>query len=142
MGKVKIKRKSTLIDMTAMSDVTVLLLTFFMLTSTFLAKEPVTVITPSSVQEKQDSSPFIISFFRYKIARLSSFHFILTIMLRFTSQKKHLKRIREERSKRIKEESMNSMNDQDDAIDPDDDIQTCNQNLKKKPSSVHCAFAT
>ena len=53
MGKVKPKRKSTLIDMTAMSDVTVLLLTFFMLTSTFLAKEPVTVITPSSVQEKK-----------------------------------------------------------------------------------------
>ncbi|MDE5687180.1 MAG: biopolymer transporter ExbD [Paramuribaculum sp.] len=51
MGKVKIKRKSTLIDMTAMSDVTVLLLTFFMLTSTFLQKEPVTVITPSSVSE-------------------------------------------------------------------------------------------
>ncbi len=37
--------------MTAMSDVTVLLLTFFMLTSTFLQKEPVTVITPSSVSE-------------------------------------------------------------------------------------------
>ena len=51
MGKVKIKRKSTLIDMTAMSDVTVLLLTFFMLTSTFLQKEPITVITPSSVSE-------------------------------------------------------------------------------------------
>ncbi len=51
MGKPKIKRKSTLIDMTAMSDVTVLLLTFFMLTSTFLAKEPATVITPSSVSE-------------------------------------------------------------------------------------------
>ena len=51
MGKLKIKRKSTLIDMTAMSDVTVLLLTFFMLTSTFLQKEPVTVITPSSVSE-------------------------------------------------------------------------------------------
>ncbi|MCM1070929.1 MAG: biopolymer transporter ExbD [Alistipes timonensis] len=51
MGKVKPKRKSTLIDMTAMSDVTVLLLTFFMLTSTFLQKEPVTVITPSSVSE-------------------------------------------------------------------------------------------
>jgi biopolymer transport protein ExbD len=51
MGKPKIKRKSTLIDMTAMSDVTVLLLTFFMLTSTFLAKEPTTVITPSSVSE-------------------------------------------------------------------------------------------
>ena len=51
MGKVKIKKKSTLIDMTAMSDVTVLLLTFFMLTSTFLQKEPVTVLTPSSVSE-------------------------------------------------------------------------------------------
>ncbi|MBR6750572.1 MAG: biopolymer transporter ExbD, partial [Bacteroidaceae bacterium] len=36
MAKVKVKRKSTLIDMTAMSDVTVLLLTFFMLTSTFV----------------------------------------------------------------------------------------------------------
>jgi len=53
MGKVKIKRKSTLIDMTAMSDVTVLLLTFFMLTSTFLQKEPVIVETPSSVQEQK-----------------------------------------------------------------------------------------
>ena len=49
MGKVKIKKKETRIDMTAMSDVTVLLLTFFMLTSTFLQKEPVTVITPPSV---------------------------------------------------------------------------------------------
>ncbi len=49
MGKVKIKKKSTFIDMTAMSDVTVLLLTFFMLTSTFLEKEPTTVQTPSSV---------------------------------------------------------------------------------------------
>ena len=37
--------------MTAMSDVTVLLLTFFMLTSTFLQKEPATVITPTSVSE-------------------------------------------------------------------------------------------
>ena len=37
----KIKKKSTFIDMTAMSDVTVLLLTFFMLTSTFIQKEPV-----------------------------------------------------------------------------------------------------
>jgi len=53
MGKVKIKRKSTLIDMTAMSDVTVLLLTFFMLTSTFLQKEPVTVLTPSSVSTEK-----------------------------------------------------------------------------------------
>ena len=53
MGKVKIKKKETRIDMTAMSDVTVLLLTFFMLTSTFLQKEPVTVITPPSVSEEK-----------------------------------------------------------------------------------------
>ena len=53
MGKVKIKKKSTVIDMTAMSDVTVLLLTFFMLTSTFLQKEPVQVITPPSVSEEK-----------------------------------------------------------------------------------------
>ena len=51
MPKVKVKRKSTLIDMTAMSDVTVLLLTFFMLTSTFVQKEPVRVATPASVSE-------------------------------------------------------------------------------------------
>ena len=53
MGKVKIKKKETRIDMTAMSDVTVLLLTFFMLTSTFLQKEPVQVITPPSVSEEK-----------------------------------------------------------------------------------------
>lgn len=53
MGKVKIKRKSTLIDMTAMSDVTVLLLTFFMLTSTFLQKEPTQVVTPPSVSTQK-----------------------------------------------------------------------------------------
>lgn len=47
------KKKSTFIDMTAMSDVTVLLLTFFMLTSTFLQKEPETVITPPSVADEK-----------------------------------------------------------------------------------------
>ena len=49
MGRAKIKKKDTFIDMTAMSDVTVLLLTFFMLTSTFVKKEPVQVTTPASV---------------------------------------------------------------------------------------------
>ena len=53
MGIVKIAKKSTFIDMTAMSDVTVLLLTFFMLTSTFLSKEPATVITPPSVSTEK-----------------------------------------------------------------------------------------
>lgn len=39
------------IDMTAMSDVTVLLLTFFMLTANFVKKEPVQVVTPASISE-------------------------------------------------------------------------------------------
>lgn len=47
----KAKKHNVFIDMTAMSDVTVLLLTFFMLTATFLPKEPVQVITPGSVME-------------------------------------------------------------------------------------------
>jgi biopolymer transport protein ExbD len=51
MPKVKIRRKSTWIDMTAMCDVAFLLLTFFMLTSNFTKKEPVLVATPSSVSE-------------------------------------------------------------------------------------------
>ena len=51
--KVKTEKKKPFIDMTAMSDVTVLLLTFFMLTSTFLQKEPITVITPASVSEEK-----------------------------------------------------------------------------------------
>lgn len=51
MGKVKIKKNDVWIDMTPMSDVMVLLLTFFMLTSTFVKNEPVKVITPGSVSE-------------------------------------------------------------------------------------------
>jgi len=51
MAKAKVKKQSTFIDMTAMSDVTVLLLTFFMLTSTFVQDEPVKVQTPASVSE-------------------------------------------------------------------------------------------
>ena len=51
MGKVKIKKADTWIDMTPMSDVMVLLLTFFMLTSTFVKNEAVKVNTPGSVSE-------------------------------------------------------------------------------------------
>lgn len=38
MSRAKIQKKSMFIDMTAMSDVTVLLLTFFMLTASFVKK--------------------------------------------------------------------------------------------------------
>jgi len=51
MPKVKVPRKSTWVDMTAMTDVAFLLLTFFMLATQFRAEEPVQVITPSSVSE-------------------------------------------------------------------------------------------
>ena len=51
MPKVKIPRKSTLIDMTAMCDVAFLLLTFFMLTTQFKSDESVIVDTPSSISE-------------------------------------------------------------------------------------------
>ena len=51
MSKVKIPRKSTVVDMTAMTDVAFLLLTFFMLATKFKADEPVTVTTPSSISE-------------------------------------------------------------------------------------------
>jgi biopolymer transport protein ExbD len=51
MGKVKIKKKDIWIDMTPMADTMTLLLTFFMLTSTFVKNEPVKVITPGSVSE-------------------------------------------------------------------------------------------
>jgi len=61
MPKVKIKRKSTAVDMTAMCDVAFLLLTFFMLTSTFTQKEPVLVNTPASISEIKIPDRNIIS---------------------------------------------------------------------------------
>src|SRR5690606_38691131 len=51
MPKVKIPRKSTHIDMTAMCDVAFLLLTFFMLATKFKPDEPVVVKTPASISE-------------------------------------------------------------------------------------------
>jgi len=51
MPKIKIPRKSTAIDMTAMCDVSFLLLTFFMLTTQFKSDSSVIVDTPSSISE-------------------------------------------------------------------------------------------
>lgn len=51
MPKVKVPRKSTMVDMTAMTDVAFLLLTFFMLATKFKPDEPVTVNPPSSISE-------------------------------------------------------------------------------------------
>ena len=51
MGRFKITKQDTFIDMTPMSDVMVLLLTFFMLTATFVKEEPIKVNTPGSISE-------------------------------------------------------------------------------------------
>ena len=51
MPRVKMKKQSTWIDMTAMCDMTFLLLTFFMLTSNFTKKEVIQVATPASILE-------------------------------------------------------------------------------------------
>ena len=52
MGRPKIARKSTAVDMTAMCDVAFLLLSFFILTTKFKPSEAVPVSTPSSVANK------------------------------------------------------------------------------------------
>jgi biopolymer transport protein ExbD len=63
MAKIKMKKKSTSTDMTAMCDVAFLLLTFFILTATAKVPEALPVDTPSStVQTKlPDSDLAIIS---------------------------------------------------------------------------------
>ena len=53
MPKVKIPRKSTAVDMTAMTDVAFLLLTFFMLATKFKPEEAVVVETPTSTSDVQ-----------------------------------------------------------------------------------------
>lgn len=49
MPRNKMNRQSTLVDMTAMTDMVFLLLNFFIMSSHFIPPEPVAVITPSSI---------------------------------------------------------------------------------------------
>jgi biopolymer transport protein ExbD len=52
MGRAKIKRGSTSVDMTPMCDVAFLLLTFFILAAKFKPPDVIEVVTPSSVSTK------------------------------------------------------------------------------------------
>jgi biopolymer transport protein ExbD len=52
MGRAKLPRKSTSVDMTAMCDVAFLLLSFFILATKFKPPEVLTVSTPNSVSTK------------------------------------------------------------------------------------------
>src|SRR5687768_4723716 len=52
MPKIKVPRKSTNIDMTAMCDVAFLLLSFFILATSFKPEEALQVTTPKSVSTK------------------------------------------------------------------------------------------
>ncbi|MEY3417392.1 MAG: hypothetical protein RL060_1504 [Bacteroidota bacterium] len=63
MPKVKVPRKNVSLDMTAMCDVAFLLLTFFILTTSFKPEEPVVVDTPTSVAETKlpDKNVLLIS---------------------------------------------------------------------------------
>src|SRR5688500_6693707 len=63
MGRAKVKRNSTNIDMTAMCDVAFLLLSFFILATEFKPAEAVNVSPPSSVASKAapQSDAFTVS---------------------------------------------------------------------------------
>lgn len=59
MPKIKMPRKSTSIDMTALCDFTLLLLTFFIMATKFKPAEPVVVATPASTSTKQIPEGFM-----------------------------------------------------------------------------------
>jgi biopolymer transport protein ExbD len=60
MARIKVPRKSTAIDMTAMCDVAFLLLTFFIMTAKVRTEDPVPIDAPkSSIQQPVPESDFL-----------------------------------------------------------------------------------
>ncbi len=70
MPKVKVPRKATSIDMTAMCDVGFLLLTFFILTSKFKPKEPVALDIPASTAQIPIPDRYIITLLVDKVGQV------------------------------------------------------------------------
>jgi biopolymer transport protein ExbD len=63
MGKIKLPSNPPRIDMTPMVDLFMLLLTFFMLTATFIPQEAVQVDTPKSISEKVTPEHHVITIY-------------------------------------------------------------------------------
>src|SRR5690606_9124647 len=59
MPKLKMPKKSTNIDMTALCDFTLLLLTFFIMSAKFKPQEAVEVVPPSSTSTKEIPMGFV-----------------------------------------------------------------------------------
>lgn len=70
MGRFKVTKQDTFIDMTPMSDVMVLLLTFFMLTVTFVKEEPIKVNTPGSVSDVKIPANNLLTIFVEKNGKI------------------------------------------------------------------------
>ena len=80
MARVKPKRHNIRVDMTAMTDVSFLLLTFFILTATAKSPEPLPVDTPSStVQTKLPETDLAIITVGRNVAEYIDIRYLLSL---------------------------------------------------------------